>query len=94
MRSRRRWKRCSATSPTAGCSCGRSCTASTRGRCVSGKPERAHHAPFRRSARHAPHPLHASRTTNAHRTACNAHGTHLAPYISDTRRTQNSAVLR
>ncbi|RQV11072.1 hypothetical protein DF047_07510 [Burkholderia cenocepacia] len=41
-----------------------------------------------------PHALHASRTTNAHDGTPDAHGTHLAAYISDTRRTQKSAVLR
>ncbi|RQU92557.1 hypothetical protein DF040_13200 [Burkholderia cenocepacia] len=66
-----------------------------RGRCVSGRPERARvtHR-FGATPPHAAHTLHASRTTNAHDGTPDAHGTHLAAYISDTRRTQNSAVLR
>ncbi|MPV56981.1 hypothetical protein GD416_11180 [Burkholderia sp. BE24] len=95
MRCRRRWKGCSATSPIAGCSCGRSCTASTHGRCASGKPEhvRAAHR-FGASPHRATHIPHASRTTSAHRAAFHAHGTRLAAYITDTRRAQNNAVLR
>ncbi|RQZ05983.1 hypothetical protein DIE15_35360 [Burkholderia sp. Bp9031] len=65
-------------------------------RCASGKPERARPATHRFGA--APSPaapaIHASRTTNAHCLAFQRHGTRLAPYITDTRRTKNGAVLR
>ncbi|POZ84365.1 hypothetical protein C3743_30755 [Burkholderia contaminans] len=65
------------------------------GRCASGKPERGHTTHrFGAASRPALHVAHASRTTSAHSTAFHAHGTRLAPYITDTRRTQNSAVLR
>ncbi|AXF19863.1 hypothetical protein CUJ89_04605 [Burkholderia pyrrocinia] len=64
-------------------------------RCASGKPERARATHrFGAAAHPALHVTHAPRTTNAHRTTFHAHGTRLAAYITDTRRTQNSAVLR
>jgi hypothetical protein len=65
---------------------------STRGRCVSGKPERAPPGAHRFGA--APSPalpaIHASRTTNAHRRTFYRHGTHLAAYMTDTRRTEKT----